>query len=130
MSLPLEKALDYIDEVVEELCKKNCDDSTPPKDYKMSRYDNLYTGEIKEGTHSWAYYNLAYMRILSLRVGEAPGFEVRFVVVVKAILRRVICQCLHSESGDLKYSGQTKTMRLSNLYELEALEALTENENP
>jgi len=120
MALPLERALDYIDEVVEELIRKNCDNL--PKDYKMPRYDNMYTGEIKDSVHSWAYYNLHYMRILALRVGEAPNLEVRFVVCVKAVLRRIICQCVENSSGSLSYFGQGKINRLSNLLDLEQLD--------
>jgi hypothetical protein len=120
MALPLERALDYIDEVVEELIRKNCDNL--PKDYKMPRYDNMYTGEIKDSVHSWAYYNLHYMRILALRVGEAPNLEVRFVVAVKAVLRRIVCQCVENSSGSLSYYGQGKINRLSNLLDLEQLD--------
>jgi len=131
MSLPLEKALDYIDEVVESVCKRGRDDqqlSDKRKGYQMERYDNMYTGEIKEGIHSFAYYNLQYMRVLALRVGEAPTFEIRFVVVAKAILRRLVCQCV-SVSGSTDYIGQSKAQNISNLMQIEDLEHLTQGTN-
>jgi len=133
MSLPLEKALDYIDEVVEEVCKKGTQEQVSERGgkeraiYRMPRYDNQYNGESENGSAVLAYYNLHSMRVLALRVGDAPGFDVRFVVVVKAILRRLVCQCITDDPDlPIDYYGARKAQRLSNLYELENLEVKAE----
>jgi hypothetical protein len=131
LSLPVDKVLDFIDEVVGDLCKQNNQDANS-KDWKVARYDQYYSGEAKEGVIPWAYYNLQYMRILALKVGEPPFLEVRFPVAVKSILRRVICQCVpeHADGfSDLDFLAQTKIQRINNLLDLEALDLATQSEN-
>lgn len=121
MVLPLERALDYIDEVVDTLCKEDAIGEAVPW-YTMNRWDEQYTGEIAKGVHSWSYYNLQYMRVLNLRIIDSPGFDVRFIVVLKAAIRRLVIQ------GGLRYQGHSNDQRRMHLIELEELDGLSQVE--
>jgi len=120
MLLPLERALDYIDEVVDKLCRESgsgTQEAIPW--YQATRWDEQYTGEIERGVHSWAYYNLEYMRMLNLKITDTPEFEVRIIVVLKAVMRRLVIQ------GGLHYQGLSKQDRRRNLRNLDELDSIT-----
>jgi len=113
MLIPVDRVFDFIDECVEGLCKLY--GKSKSLNFSMERrWDPAYTG-TDLGTSLLPHYNLRYIKINNLTV-TAQG-EVRFVVAVKAVIRRVICQ------GGLNSYVATRMDRVQKLKELEALEA-------
>jgi len=114
MLLPVGRALDFIDELVEQACHHQAKDDDPAFSME-SRWDPAYSG-MRSGEPPLALYSLHYMRIVALRV--TPSNEVRFVVCVKAVIRRLICQ------GGLNSRMVTHGERLERLRELDQLDRL------
>jgi len=114
MLVPLEKALDFIDEVVADLFVSNGKADNPG--FAMeSRWDPAYCGQAGSG-RQLPPFSLHYMRVNGLSVNET--FEVRFICAVKAVLRRIIVQ------GGLSSSEvMPSSQRLQRLRELEALDS-------
>merc|ERR1719217_1638360 len=94
MMIPLESSFDFIDEVVCKFIKE----SEPPGLNTKPTPDPLL-GD----TPTYMSLDLHYMRMVNLQV--TPENEVRFVSVVKAILRRITCQ---GGIGTLKEDGRAE----------------------
>jgi len=121
MFVSLERALDFIDEVVDQVSCYKGDADNGRNPLLDSRWDHTYCG-MSCDTSPLALYNLRYMRITGLQV--TPLNEVRFVVAVKAVVRRIICQ------GGLDDIELPTECRLRRLRELEELDRLMEMESP
>lgn len=86
MYIPLSKALDFIDETVEELMSAK----QPQKGQCIPepRWDSRSTIDMNASDAMWSMYNLQYVRTLGLRV-RSDG-KVRLVQAFKAVMRRLV----------------------------------------
>ena len=86
MLVALPKALDFIDETVEELMSAQ----QPSKGQCIpeSRWDSRSTIDMNASEAMWSMYNLQYVRTLGLQI-RADG-RVRLVQAVRAVLRRLL----------------------------------------
>eukprot|EP00440_Ansanella_granifera_P074218 gb/GFBE01080540.1/.p1 GENE.gb/GFBE01080540.1/~~gb/GFBE01080540.1/.p1 ORF type:complete len:2396 (+),score=576.99 gb/GFBE01080540.1/:1-7188(+) len=86
MHVPMTKALDFVDETVEELMG--------PQHHRKggrvpeSRWDPNSTTDMNASDAMWSMYNLHYVRTLGLKV--RPDGKVRLVQAVKAVIRRLL----------------------------------------
>jgi len=113
MLLPVEKAFDFIDEVVEQLFDFREHFRTEPRWDRTS-----YSGGANDadGVMKWAMYNLRYIRLTSLVVTDDD--HVRFIVAVKAVIRCVVVQ-----GGLRDEKGKSRNERIMRSKELEDLDA-------
>jgi len=111
MLISVDRVFDFIDECVEDLCRGYGKTKNPNWSVE-TRWDPSYTGLNTRSV--LAAYSMKYVKINAITVTSKQ--EVRFVVAVRAVLRRLICQ------GGLNGSVTTKLGRFHHLRELEALE--------
>jgi len=114
MNVKLNKALDFIDETVEELmaCYQPKIGARVPE----TRWDPNSTTDMNASDQMWSLYNLHYVRTLGLKV-RADG-TVRLVQCVKAIIRRVLI------NGGPYSQYLSREQRRARVAELEALETM------
>eukprot|EP00931_Biecheleriopsis_adriatica_P023690 TRINITY_DN14902_c0_g1_i1.p1 TRINITY_DN14902_c0_g1~~TRINITY_DN14902_c0_g1_i1.p1 ORF type:complete len:2368 (-),score=487.75 TRINITY_DN14902_c0_g1_i1:53-7156(-) len=117
MHVPLTKALDFIDETLEELVSQ--DGPRKVSQIPESRWDPNSTMDMNASDEMWSMYNLHYVRTLGLQV-RSDG-KVRLVQAVKAVIRRLLI------SGSLLGEILPKPERRRRATELEYLEMLIEN---
>jgi len=86
MLVPLPKALDFIDETVEELM--NAKQPQKGQCAPESRWDSRSTIDMSASDAMWSMYNLHYVRTLGLQI-RADG-KVRLVQAFRAIMRRLV----------------------------------------
>jgi len=86
MYIPLSKALDFIDETVEELM--NAKQPQKGQCLPEPRWDSRSSIDMNASDAMWSMYNLQYVRTLGLRV-RSDG-QVRLVQAFKAVLRRLV----------------------------------------
>lgn len=86
MYIPLSKALDFIDETVEELM--NAKQPQKGQCLPEPRWDSRSTIDMNASDAMWSMYNLQYVRTLGLRV-RSDG-QVRLVQAFKAVMRRLV----------------------------------------
>eukprot|EP00927_Polykrikos_kofoidii_P025416 TRINITY_DN22831_c0_g1_i1.p1 TRINITY_DN22831_c0_g1~~TRINITY_DN22831_c0_g1_i1.p1 ORF type:complete len:2622 (-),score=470.03 TRINITY_DN22831_c0_g1_i1:58-7023(-) len=89
MLIPLDRALDFIDEVVESL-QRHHKRSNAQHVYSDARWDSNYAGKVAP-QHYMAMFNMWYIRYNAIVLGRYDN-RVRFVVAVKAVARRIICR--------------------------------------
>ncbi|CAE7641000.1 NaCP60E [Symbiodinium pilosum] len=118
MLVPLPKALDFIDETVEELMSAH----QPQKGQCIpeSRWDSRSTIDMNASEAMWSMYNLQYVRTLGLHV-RADG-RVRLVQAVRAVLRRLLV------AGGPYSTFLPLQERRQRVRELEVLEAMAGGE--
>lgn len=86
MYIALSKALDFIDETVEELM--NAKQPQKGQCLPEPRWDSRSTIDMNASDAMWSMYNLQYVRTLGLRV-RSDG-QVRLVQAFKAVMRRLV----------------------------------------
>lgn len=114
MRIPLGRAFDFIDEVLETMCTLHAKDRDHPVILE-SRWDHAAQG-TQTGESKWSLYNLLYIRMLALEADMHN--EVRFVCAVKAVIRSMICL------GGLNDRCTSRMERINILHSLEDLDRL------
>eukprot|EP00928_Gymnodinium_smaydae_P038768 TRINITY_DN26656_c0_g5_i2.p1 TRINITY_DN26656_c0_g5~~TRINITY_DN26656_c0_g5_i2.p1 ORF type:complete len:305 (-),score=41.13 TRINITY_DN26656_c0_g5_i2:160-1074(-) len=112
MTIPLDRAFDFIDEVVEMLLVHYASESDAAP-WMDKRWNESYTGTSVDKL-GLALYDFRYIRLNNVSV--TSDHQIRFVVAVKAITRRIICH------GGLGGPRLSRGKRLQRLLELEALD--------
>jgi len=117
MFIPLPKALDFIDETVEELM--NAYQPQKGQCIPESRWDSRSSIDMNASEAMWSMYNLQYVRTLGLHV-RTDG-KVRLVQAVRAVMRRLLV------SGGPYSTYLPQQDRRRRVKELEILEAMMED---
>ncbi|CAE7267744.1 unnamed protein product [Symbiodinium necroappetens] len=118
MLVALPKALDFIDETVEELM--NAHQPSKGQCIPESRWDSRSTIDMNASEAMWSMYNLQYVRTLGLEI-RSDG-KVRLVQAVRAILRRLLI------AGGPYTTFLPLQERRQRVRELEVLEAMVRSE--
>jgi len=118
MLLPLDRALDFIDEAVSQICHHEGKDDDASFAMEKRWDTHLKTG-TPGGVSPWSLYSLHYMLIMDLRMTKEG--DVRFIVAMKAIIRRIICQ------GGLNRTHFSHFERRDTLKQLAALDKVMES---
>eukprot|EP00439_Symbiodinium_sp_Y106_P017984 s4004_g2.t1 len=118
MLVALPKALDFIDETVEELM--NAHQPSKGQCIPESRWNSRSTIDMNASEAMWSMYNLQYVRTLGLDI-RSDG-RVRLVQAVRAILRRLLI------AGGPYSTFLPLQERRQRVRELEVLEAMVRSE--
>ncbi|CAE8684127.1 unnamed protein product [Polarella glacialis] len=118
MALPLGKALDFIDETVDDLLSK-----IPPIKRCMleKRWDPNSSTDLFASEAMWALYNMKYVRTLGLTI--RPDESVRLVVAMRAVIRRYLVSSTPAGKMLIGFEKRSK------VEELEVLEQMLQDTN-